>query len=71
MASEKTAMEVSFQCFLRIRRENRMLDQSAMLPSVKRLHKVEPFFCQMQGRGLELPQPSLNRSDDQSPFRMG
>jgi len=28
---------VSFQCFLRMRRENRMLDQSAMLPSVMRL----------------------------------
>jgi hypothetical protein len=27
-------MDVSFQCFLRIRSENRMLDQSAMLPSV-------------------------------------
>jgi hypothetical protein len=37
MASEKTAMQVSFQCFLRMRSENRMLDQSAMLPSIMRL----------------------------------
>jgi hypothetical protein len=37
MASEKTAMEVSFQCFLRMRSENRVLDQSAMLPSVMKL----------------------------------
>jgi hypothetical protein len=28
---------VSFQCFLRMRSENRVLDQSAMLPSVMRL----------------------------------
>lgn len=29
-ASEETAMDVSFQCFFRMRRENRILDQIAM-----------------------------------------
>src|SRR5215472_2736810 len=39
IASEATAMDVSFACFLRMRRENRILDQSAMFAPISEAHQ--------------------------------
>jgi hypothetical protein len=39
IASEETAMMVSFQCFLRMRSENRILGENAMFVSISKANQ--------------------------------
>src|SRR5215472_5621915 len=64
IASEATAMDVSFACFLRMRRENRMLDQSAMFAPIREAdqHRYPKIYHDL----VPVPDKSRNCSSTNS-----